>query len=110
MAACLSNLRPLGHAFSMYVGENKKAYAYHATDEGFWMNQLRNYYGDVGAVRYCPEATEYAGGWGWGGTRTAWGPNVFASDGSHGFNGWVYHLTGGYENGQISNAWPNYKD
>ena len=108
---CLSNLRQLHQAFTMYTVENRqRGFAYVATPDGFWMNQLRPQYAGVDGVRFCPEAVERNPAWVWGATFYAWWPIDFlGADGSYGFNGWVYDLYGGRENGQISNTGPDYR-
>jgi prepilin-type N-terminal cleavage/methylation domain-containing protein/prepilin-type processing-associated H-X9-DG protein len=108
--ACLSNLKQLHYAYTMYTIENRqKGFAYMISPEGFWQEQLRPYYAQVDDVRFCPEASDKSLALGWGGTTVPWKFFADGRDGSYGFNGWMYDLPGGRENGQISNTGPDYK-
>jgi prepilin-type N-terminal cleavage/methylation domain-containing protein/prepilin-type processing-associated H-X9-DG protein len=96
--ACLSNIRQMGMAFSMYTNDHKgKAWFYRTGRINFWMTVLFQYQGKSHKVRLCPEASEYS--YGWGSTFRAWGPSVtdpnsflYENPGSYAFNGWLYRL------------------
>lgn len=97
--ACLSNLRQMGMAFQMYLGENKgKCFRYvDQSPTDLWIPLLQPYIADVHAVRLCPEATQI-GTTPYGNAFTAWGdPDGtpvawFGAGGSYGLNMWLHHL------------------
>jgi prepilin-type processing-associated H-X9-DG protein len=90
---CQSNLKQFMAAYLMYTGENKgKSFVYRSGAEDYWMELLRPYHANVEAVRLCPVTQEPGGGSGWG-TATLYWVRYF-SEGSYGFNGWLYRLTG----------------
>jgi len=133
---CLSNLKQMGSAFAMYLDDNDNTFMKNWTNMGgfkevphkrYWMEALRQYYGNQGDVRLCPSATKT---W-WnadgspgpgvdGGTFSAWGifPSqdecgqasswwewVVACDyGSYGINAWVSNIEEGW------NIWFGQKD
>ena len=95
---CQGNLRQLGIAHMMYVGDFRKEFAYSNTGN-LWMATLMNYQGNVDQIRTCPLAitpstrtiisTLYTFGtanqmWKWG----PYGTNYY---GSYGYNGWLYY-------------------
>lgn len=102
--ACLSNLRQLGLAFTMYTNGNKgKSMIFNNVDptppvdpaERGWQGQLRPFYAKSNEIRFCPEAAQrlnastgpgmYYGG--------AFEPYDYAGNnaiGSYAINGWVY--------------------
>jgi prepilin-type N-terminal cleavage/methylation domain-containing protein len=122
---CLSNLKQMGGAFAMYLDDNDNLFMKNWTGfssslfqelphERYWMEALRQYYGDQGDARLCPSATKMGRSLsglvstgqfnGTGGTDGAWGyfdgeicgkvssswPYVVACDyGSYGINSWV---------------------
>ncbi|UCC21769.1 MAG: hypothetical protein JSW23_08120 [Planctomycetota bacterium] len=104
-AACLSNLRRMGSAFSMFATDNDgyfmRGYIGLETEpEDLWMEALRPYYRNPD-LRCCPEAVlpMSEGGFEWNFTFAAWGvfdddmpsmlPYVAGDYGSYGMNGWV---------------------
>jgi prepilin-type processing-associated H-X9-DG protein/prepilin-type N-terminal cleavage/methylation domain-containing protein len=110
-AQCLSNIRQLGMAWAMYVNDNHQhSYAYVLSGDGFWMEQIRPYYGNLNAARFCPNAGQETvlASPGPGTTNAAWTfgetPDSGVDDsGGYGFNGWVYDLYGGQRSTQIDN-------
>ena len=113
--ACLSNIRQMGTAFTMYNNDCRgKAWFYRTARHNFWMEVLHQYAGKNQKVRLCPEATELS--YGWGNTFKAWGPEpsntasfLYNNPGSYAFNGWLYRLdpdgTGG---GQVYGVGPKH--
>ncbi|HEV8379438.1 MAG TPA: hypothetical protein VGP99_11360, partial [Tepidisphaeraceae bacterium] len=111
---CLSNLRQMHYAFSMYNNDCRgKAFFYRADYPTFWMSQLLKYQGKNARIRLCPETTEPS--FGWGSTFEYWGPdfgNPWMQDhkGSYCYNGWLYRLfpdkSGGGQ--QYSGGGPDY--
>ena len=109
-AVCLSNLRRMGSAFSMFAAENDGRfmagwYGYGTENTDMWMEALRPYYRNPD-LRCCPEAvlpmSEIGGDvWnftfiGWGvfegecGQPSSWWPVVTGCDyGSYGMNAWA---------------------
>jgi prepilin-type N-terminal cleavage/methylation domain-containing protein len=94
---CLSNLKQLSIAHSMYLGDFNKSFEY-TYDENLWMDTLQSYYANVSAARVCPLAAnptkrivfspQYTLGtadqmWQWYPFRTNF-------TGSYGYNGWLY--------------------
>src|ERR1043165_4899698 len=53
---CVSNLKQLGVAHSMYVGDFSKSFEYTA-NANLWMAMLLSYHAQVDAVRTCPSAS-----------------------------------------------------
>ncbi len=107
-AACLSNLRQLGLAFQMYLGDDKQKSMYwsgvlgNASDPNRyidWVGVLQPYY-RVDAVRFCPEANDAPRDPGTvtnepGTAHRAWGTRMLATQtfwatGSYVFNGWMF--------------------
>ena len=100
---CQSNLKQLGLAETMYVGDFGSSFQYYTANSSLWMALLLDYNGHVDAVRACPVANNST-------TQTAPAPpsNLYGSadqmwkwsqsttnyEGSYGFNGWLY--TGNY--------------
>jgi prepilin-type N-terminal cleavage/methylation domain-containing protein/prepilin-type processing-associated H-X9-DG protein len=101
--SCLSNLRQMGFAFSMYNNDHKgKSLYYKADYPTFWMSQMLKYQGKSAKIRTCPETPDP--GFGWGSTWKTWGPdfgNTWMQDhaGSYCFNGWLYRLFPGQVSG-----------
>jgi prepilin-type N-terminal cleavage/methylation domain-containing protein/prepilin-type processing-associated H-X9-DG protein len=95
--SCLSNLRQMQFAFSMYQNDHKgKSFYYRADYPTFWMSQLLKYQGKSTKIRLCPETPDP--NFGWGSVWKHWGPdfgNTWMQEhtGSYCFNGWLYRLT-----------------
>ncbi len=93
---CLSNLRQMNMAFTMYQGDSKgKSFYYRAGYDTFWMSVLLKYQGKSTKIRLCPETPDPSNGWGF--VFKHWGPdfgNGWMQDhkGSYCFNGWLYRL------------------
>lgn len=107
---CLTTLRQLGTAFTMYINQHRRSIPYYtATEsEGLWIGQLRRVYSQIDQSRLCPEAIEpfprdYFGNEDASGSAfNCWGPstkpgggnykNIWLSGqtGSYAFNGWLY--------------------
>jgi prepilin-type N-terminal cleavage/methylation domain-containing protein/prepilin-type processing-associated H-X9-DG protein len=94
---CVNNLRQLGIANIMYVGDFKELFDYQSTN--IWMERLIDYDGHVDAIRVCPVASNPT-------TRTVpgspnymygradqtwrWAPLATIYLGSYTYNGWLY--------------------
>jgi prepilin-type N-terminal cleavage/methylation domain-containing protein/prepilin-type processing-associated H-X9-DG protein len=104
-ASCLSTIRQLGTAFTMYVNQQRKSIPYYPVgdpnyvEQGLWIGQLRSVYSKVDASRFCPEATtplpHAATDDPIGNAFASWGGNqknafIGTQLGSYGFNGWLY--------------------
>jgi prepilin-type N-terminal cleavage/methylation domain-containing protein len=94
---CISNLKQLGLAHSVYVSEFNKSFQY-TYNQNLWMASLLAYYANVNALRTCPAASNPT-------TRTVLSPQYTfgAGDqmwksvpyqtnyqGSYIYNGWLY--------------------
>jgi prepilin-type N-terminal cleavage/methylation domain-containing protein len=94
--SCLSNMRQMHFAFSMYNNDHKgKSFFYRADYPTFWMSQLLKYQGKSAKIRVCPETQEPS--FGWGSVWKHWGPDfsnpwMQEHTGSYCFNGWLYRL------------------
>ena len=106
---CLSNLKQWGMCYSMYADDNDGYFMPGWTElfvpcEDVWMEALRPYYMNAGALRMCPTTTKCGtdvgggpyGGWGtfvgWGVFDGGWYPPVVPGDyGSYGGNAYVYN-------------------
>jgi len=99
---CLSNLKQLGIAHAMYLGEFNKSFQYTA-DQNLWLAMLLSYYARVDAVRVCPlantpttqtvfDTTQWTIGA--ADQKWKWSPYGTSYSGSYGYNGWLY--TGNY--------------
>jgi prepilin-type N-terminal cleavage/methylation domain-containing protein len=98
---CVSNVRQIGLAHAMYVGDFNKSFEY-TYDENLWMDTLLAYYAKVNPARICPlasnpttrtvESPQYT--WGAADQMWKWVPYNTNYQGSYGFNGWLY--TGNY--------------
>jgi prepilin-type N-terminal cleavage/methylation domain-containing protein len=109
--SCLSNLRQLGIAQSMYAAEFGISFQYTANCN-LWMAQLLSYHAQVEAVRVCPvapnpttrtvESVMYT--YGAGDMMWKWAPYSTIYEGSYALNGWLY--TGNYSVDNLA-ATPN---
>ena len=94
---CVGNLKQLGLAHAMYLGEFNKSFQYTA-NQNLWMATLLSYYANVDAVRVCPSATapttrtilspQYT--FGAGDQMWQWFPYQTKFTGSYAYNGWLY--------------------
>jgi prepilin-type N-terminal cleavage/methylation domain-containing protein len=99
--ACISNLKQLGIAHVMYVGDFARSFQYTA-NANLWMAMLQNYDARVDKVRVCPlasnpttrtdDSVEYT--YGRADQMWKWAPSTTNYVGSYAFNGWLY--TGSY--------------
>ncbi|MGC9941160.1 MAG: prepilin-type N-terminal cleavage/methylation domain-containing protein [Verrucomicrobiota bacterium] len=100
-AGCLSNLRQLGIAQVMYVGDFGRSFQYTA-NTNLWMAELIDYDGRVNQVRVCPVAnnpttrTDDSPQYTYGRGDQTWNWDPYNTDytGSYALNGWLY--TGSY--------------
>lgn len=98
---CVNNLRQIGIAHAMYVGDFGKSYQYTA-NANLWMAMLLEYDSHVDQVRVCPVAsapttrTDYSANYTYGRADQMWkwAPSTTNFFGSYAFNGWLY--TGSY--------------
>jgi prepilin-type N-terminal cleavage/methylation domain-containing protein/prepilin-type processing-associated H-X9-DG protein len=99
---CLSTVRQLGIAFTMYGLQHRRSIPFYQANEetGLWIGQLRGVYSKIDAHRLCPEAQDPYPSATTIGNRTgtanhAWGPSSYPfiskQTGSYGFNGWLYY-------------------
>jgi prepilin-type N-terminal cleavage/methylation domain-containing protein len=94
---CVSNLKQLGVAHSMYVGDYGRSFEYTA-NANLWMAMLLSYHAQVDAVRTCPSAslpttrTVYSPQYTYGAADMMWkwAPTVTPYQGSYAYNGWLY--------------------
>jgi len=105
-AQCLSQLRQLGTAWTMYTIQFKHSIPYDQQDESIgdaalWMGALRKVYSSIDASRFCPEATDVLRSIpdpsteNTGDAFHCWGPSpknkyVGTQRGSYGINGWIH--------------------
>jgi prepilin-type N-terminal cleavage/methylation domain-containing protein len=104
-ANCISNLKQMCLAYSMYITDFGGAtLPYLPTAPGtvgdLWIQTLANYHAQVNKVRLCPTATQSAAGPGvdgawWGAADKAWSWGSPAYTGAYAFNGWFYDLGDG---------------
>jgi len=93
---CLSNLKQLMLADSMYLNDMGKNLPYYPGDGTIWMGTLISYQAQVHSIRLCPSAPEkppQPTASRWGTADSSWffkgaGPQVLS--GSFAFNGWFY--------------------
>ena len=89
---CLSNVRQLGQAFVLYVNENRgRSPIYRSSQDEYWIDLLRVHYAAVDGIRFCPSTPETDPANAQGSATQYW---VRGRDGSYGFNGWLYRLSG----------------
>jgi len=97
---CVSNLRQLAIAHTMYLGDFNKSFQYTA-NQNLWMAILLAYQANVDAVRVCPVAnnpttrTVYSAQYtyGAGDMMWKWAPSATNYQGSYAYNGWLYSGT-----------------
>jgi len=93
---CLSNLRQMTFAASMYVGDTGKTLGYNPDGGGasLWMTTLINYQAGVNAVRLCPSAPQKtpltSGTAGTAAEAWVWQYSTPPYAGSYAMNGWLY--------------------
>ena len=93
---CVNNLRQLGIAGIMYIGDFKSMYPHNSTN--LWMQVLMDYDSHVDQVRLCPVASnpttrpDYSANYTYGRGDQAWHwqPLATVYQGSYAFNGWLY--------------------
>jgi prepilin-type N-terminal cleavage/methylation domain-containing protein/prepilin-type processing-associated H-X9-DG protein len=98
---CLSNLKQLDLAYTMYVQDTGSMLDYNSVNV-LWMKTLIDYQARVAEVRLCPAARirGTAPGGSAAGTATKpwyWGssPDPVYRSGSYSINGWIYKYPGG---------------
>lgn len=94
---CVSNLKQLDLAHSMYLGDFNRSFEY-TYDENLWMDTLLTYYSKVSPARICPLAinpttrnvfsVQYT--LGAADQMWKWVPFNTNYQGSYAFNGWLY--------------------
>ena len=97
--ACISNMKQVGIANTMYVGDFRKDFAYDVTK--VWMQNLLAYNANVAKIIICPVADklttrsdyslQYT--YGTGDMTWNWAPTTLTNIGSYAFNGWLYSET-----------------
>jgi prepilin-type N-terminal cleavage/methylation domain-containing protein len=112
---CLSNLKQLAVAHTMYLGDFNNSFEY-TYDENLWMDTLQSYYSKVNLARVCPTASVettrnvFSAQYSLGAADQMWKWYPFQTNfmGSYGFNGWLY--SGNYSvSGLIIGASDNWK-
>src|SRR5579872_7417575 len=104
-AKCISNLRQWSMFVAMYTGDNHETFMCETlgVQQGTWMMQLADMYGNNGVFRLCPVATDPSTT-GYGNTKQFWGfndPNQAigyfrpGDYGSYGINHWINSLDPG---------------
>jgi prepilin-type N-terminal cleavage/methylation domain-containing protein len=99
---CVSNLRQMGLAHAMYLGDFRGKSFQYSEDENLWMDTLLTYYAKVNSARVCPLAsapttrTILSPQYTFGAADQMWQWYPFRTNftGSYGYNGWLY--TGNY--------------
>lgn len=93
---CLSNLKQLGLANSMYMGDSGgRCITYQQAGRQLWLGALIDYQGKVDTVRFCPVASDTnTPALQWGTADKAWNWQGTSNSkrwyGSCGMNGWLY--------------------
>jgi prepilin-type N-terminal cleavage/methylation domain-containing protein/prepilin-type processing-associated H-X9-DG protein len=96
---CLANVRGIGAALTMYMGDYQRLMPYYDVGSSFWSNTLTPY-GAGGKMRNCPNARDvtFTGGPTGGSASSQW--SGFATpptdSGAYGINGWLYNPVGRY--------------
>ena len=88
--ACLSNLRQVGQAYTMYRGENNGASPPWRGD-AYWADALGRYHAETGAILRCPAADVEEEQYGYGSATRAWSYRR-PLHGGYGFNGWLHPI------------------
>ena len=98
---CRSNLGQLQKGYAAYgVDSSGRLLPYicnSSRPDAFWMEALRQYYGNLDDIRDCPLVTKRSGGW--GDTWTSWGPGggwMAGNSGSYAINGYMYDMMTNY--------------
>jgi prepilin-type N-terminal cleavage/methylation domain-containing protein len=94
---CVSNLKQLAAAHTMYASDFNASFQYTA-NQNLWMATLLEYYAKVDKVRVCPAATQTTTRTDYSPTYTygaadqmwRWRPAGTTYEGSYAFNGWLY--------------------
>lgn len=94
---CLSNLKQLSIAHTMYVGDFAHEFQYTA-NVNLWMAMLISYQAQVASIRACPVATTpttrtvYSAQYTYGAADQMWNwaPSTTNYQGSYAYNGWLY--------------------
>ena len=94
---CLSNLKQLSIAHTMYVGDSAHEFQYTA-NVNLWMAMLISYQAQVASIRACPVATTpttrtvYSAQYTYGAADQMWNwaPSTTNYQGSYAYNGWLY--------------------
>jgi len=103
-AACMANLKQWSTIVALYTGDNNGKYWRDGGHDsrGMWMTVLRDFYGDIGKFRVCPQ-TKKGSATGYGNTFEWWGPfpegdHGFTPEdyGSYGINHWLSKPMGGF--------------
>jgi prepilin-type N-terminal cleavage/methylation domain-containing protein len=91
---CANNLKQMGLANTMYMGDSHGKCLPYRGQAGLWMAALIDYQSKVDAVRFCPVATETNSTDNWGRADKAWSRNPDDNgvvwSGSYGMNGWLF--------------------
>lgn len=111
---CINNLRQLGIAHVMYVGDFGRSFQYTA-NANLWMAMLLDYDARVDQVRTCPMAsnpttrTDYSAQYTYGRADQTWkwAPTSTNFVGSYALNGWLY--TGTYSVADLLGAPDSWK-
>ena len=112
--SCLSNLRQLVQAYTIYTGENKgKGIGFAFSAERSWIVPFRDYSSGISEISLCPSAGEPASSF--GSAFSAWTLDVKSTgpggepmryNGSYGFNGWLFRWEPAGRGGEQFSAGP----
>lgn len=93
---CLANVRGIGQAITIYMGEYNRSMPYYNIGSSFWTNTLTQY-GAGQKMRACPNADEPQAAMQGSATAQWHGFATPPTDaGAYGFNGWIYSPVGPY--------------